>query len=210
MNRAEGPETLPATMTGLTGIDTPTAAGTSWTDWTSADTGKTDVTGPTTVQNWVGDEVGVPAAAIVWYVNWDDTVGVGHRTSWPIVGDRPDDICCGDEADACGNAKCPTSFTCCRLSSLSTKPAPPAAAAAGISTPGDDNWPGDITSKAAATAVVEADVDNLAHPSSTQQHHYRHPIPLIVWRRIAQWLFKYHAMFFLGNMAVSTLMAYNL
>jgi len=49
MNRVEGPETLPATNMGLTGM--------TWTDWTSAETGSsgTDVIGPRMVQNCVED-----------------------------------------------------------------------------------------------------------------------------------------------------------
>ena len=72
MNKAEGPETLPATNTGLTGTDTPTAAGTTWTDWTSADTGSsgTDVTGPSTVQNCVAELDGEEVATVSGVADW--------------------------------------------------------------------------------------------------------------------------------------------
>ena len=176
MNNDEAPETLPAMNTGLTG--TPTAAGITWTDWTSAGTCSTgtDVIGPSTVQNCAAEfDEGVDTAAAMvsgddWYANWDGAVGVGHRTSWPTVGARTEDISCDDvdEVDTaqCGcaagvSAKCLMSFVCC-WSSVNRKPP---AAVAGINTPGD-NCPGESTSIAAAT-----DVDNLAYSINAQPNH---------------------------------------
>lgn len=169
MNRDEVPGTFPVTKTGL--IGTPTAAGITWTDWTSADTGSsgTDVIGPSSVQNCeaeFNEEVVAMVSGAGWYGIWDGTAG--HRTSCPTVGDMIEDSCWDDVDDddgvdaathcdcaARGNINWPTSAVCCP-STVSMKPP---AAVVGINTLGD-TWAGDSTSTAAA-----ADVS--AHPNNS-------------------------------------------